>query len=244
MRKLTKTIGISVLALMLLSLSATSASAATYNYYLTPNMGAYATYRCLFSNSSLFPSNTQTTMGFMLIEKSMSHNATMHYQNNTYYVEGATIGVYLNDTLWDLGDVTIQNGPPYGLIFLPTSDGWWNFIKTFAEDPANNPSGRNNVTIGPSEVDVIMFTSSGGYNSTIWLTVDRHLGIPNGFSVLSVELAHPTNKQYYECGLLQYSVPSSPLAPEQAPPILVIGVAGVALASGLALGFLIGKRRV
>lgn len=229
--------------MMMLSLSTSYVSAATYNYYLGADRGAYVTYGCLFSNSSNSWFNTRTTMGFMLFDKSMLYNGSFTYQTNTYYIEGAFIGLYFNGTLEDWGDVNIQSGPPYGTIFLPSSDAWWTFIKTFAEDPANNPTGINNVTIGSSEAYVTMFTSGGGYNGTLWLTIDRHLGVTTKFGVLSIQLSNTTNRRYYEYELLQLSTLSPPLVPGTIPAPVLVGVAGVAgLAVSLIAGYFIGAR--
>ncbi|WXG46259.1 MAG: hypothetical protein WED05_06275 [Candidatus Atabeyarchaeum deiterrae] len=247
MNKLSKIVGASILTLMILSLGTCYTSAATTQYQLAADRGTYVDYKCLFSNSTESYINNRTTLGLMLWDKNMSYGTAMPYPYNDTTLEGAYVGLYLNETLEDAGEVNIETGPPFGLVFFPASDAWWNFMETFLADPSLNVTGLNRITIYPSEVNVTIFMLGSGYNGTIWLTVDRYTGVTSKLSVLSVEIANATNRQYYQYEMLQYSVPNIPQNPQPLPSppssALFLGVAAVGgLTVSLVAGYFIGSK--
>jgi hypothetical protein len=231
---------------MIFSLSTSYASAAPVQYPIAAPIGAYADYKCLNSNvTSSFLTNG-TSVGFMVFDNNMSYGTTMPYPYNDTKVGGVYMGLYINETIEVAGYVNLGDGPPQGFVFFPASDAWWNFLKTLLGDPTLNATGSNRINIGSSAVNATFSVPSGTYNYTIWLTIGRYTGVSTKLSILSIENAHPTNKQYLQLELISYAVPSTPTNPEPLPSassLLPIGLGGAAgFAVLLAAGYLIGSK--
>jgi hypothetical protein len=237
MKRITKIIGLSLIALLFCSLTTTRTSAATYACNLAAGRGAYTEYLCTFSNSTATPITTGTTVSYYVADVNMHWGYNISYAHDTHMIEGAIFAFYFNSTFSNLAG-SYDLDLPMALILTPTSDAWWSLLKSYAE----NLSVYNKVTIGSDMIDVTWFWTHGVINETYTGSIDKDTGVMINYTDLALNVTSHTT-EVTSLGIVSTNVPNVNIPSQPTSPIMIVGVTGICAVVGLVAGLLTGRRR-